>query len=379
MKLNTTTMTSLIGAGLILAQAASAETSLNAGSGVGETSSFHWVFEQMAAKATAEGVNVEVFGAELLGLGEIPQGVTDGVVDIGLVVTPYFPAEFSEINLAANASMLATSGKPTKWPGPVAGLAITDYVLNSADSLNQMKERNHVFLGTGAGIPYWLLCNGSRIESIADLKGKKIRATANFGRWAEKMGATAISIGAGDVYEALAQGVVDCTAMETVQLTNFSLADVVTSVTAGVPGGIFNGLGVNVNRETWQSLSVDERNALFEAAIESHAAYTWEFNQIGRKNWDRLEEWGIEAVQADDELLEATNAFVESDLAVVQSQFTEKYGVSNVVEKLAKIAELTEYYKGVVADVETNDREVWAQIFRDEIFSKIDKSTYGMN
>ncbi len=45
-----------------------------------------------------------------------------------------------------------------------------------------------MFLGTGAGIPYWLLCNGSRIESIADLKGKKIRATANFGRWAEKMG-----------------------------------------------------------------------------------------------------------------------------------------------------------------------------------------------
>ncbi len=39
MKLNTTTMTSLIGAGLIPVRAASAETSLNAGSGVGETSS----------------------------------------------------------------------------------------------------------------------------------------------------------------------------------------------------------------------------------------------------------------------------------------------------------------------------------------------------
>ena len=378
MNLNTV-MKALVGAGLLTAQSAIAETSLNAGSGVGETSSFHWVFEQMAAKATSEGVKVQVFGAELLGLGEIPQGVTDGVIDIGLVVTPYFPAEFSEINLAANASMLATSGKPTKWPGPVAGLAITDYVLNSADSLNQMKQRNQVFLGTGAGIPYWLLCNKTRIESMADLEGKKIRATANFGRWAESMGATAVSIGAGDVYEALAQGVVDCTAMETVQLTNFSLADVVTSVTAGVPGGIFNGLGVNVNRDTWQSLSAEERDALFNAAIESHAAYTWEFNRIGRENWERLEEWGIEGVQADDALLAATNAFVQSDLAVVQSQFTDKYGVADVEEKLAKIAELTEHYKDVVANVETNDRETWAKIFRDEIFSKLDKSTYGLD
>lgn len=370
----------LLGASLLAAQGAAAETSLNAASGVGETSSFHWVFEQMAAKAGDEGVNVKVFGAELLSLGEIPQGVTDGVVDIGLVVTPYFPAEFSEINLAANASMLATSGTPTEWPGPVAGLAITEYMLfHCPDCQEQMKERNQVFMGTGAGMPYWLLCNNTRIESQADLKGKKIRATANFGRWAEEMGATAVSIGANDVYEALAQGVVDCTAMETVQLTNFSLADVVTSVTAGVPGGIFNGLGVNINRDTWQSLNQADKDAMFEAAIESHAAYTWEFNRIGLENWEKLDEWGIEGVMADDALIEATNAFVQSDLEVVNSQFVEKYGVSGVSAKLAKIAELTEKYKGVVAGVESNERETWAQIFRDEIFSKIDKTTYGMN
>ncbi len=48
-------------------------------------------------------------------------------------------------------------------------------------------------------------------------------------------------------------------------------------------------------------LSVDERNALFEAAIESHAAYTWEFQPDWSQELGPLEEWGIEAVQADDE------------------------------------------------------------------------------
>ncbi len=48
----------------------------------------------MAAKATAEGVNVEVFGAELLGLGEIPQGVTDGGRRHRSSRHPLLPAEF---------------------------------------------------------------------------------------------------------------------------------------------------------------------------------------------------------------------------------------------------------------------------------------------
>ena len=57
---------------------------------------------------------LKVYELSLLDLKETPPGVRDGLADAGYVLTPYYPAEFSESNLPANMSMLATVGTPTK-------------------------------------------------------------------------------------------------------------------------------------------------------------------------------------------------------------------------------------------------------------------------
>ena len=56
----------------------------------------------------------EVFSMNLLSLQETAPGVRDGITDIGYVLTPYLPAEFSEINLAADMKLLVA--KCTRAP-----------------------------------------------------------------------------------------------------------------------------------------------------------------------------------------------------------------------------------------------------------------------
>ena len=59
-----------------------------------------------AIEATTD-LEVKVFALSLLSLSEIPGGVRDGLADTGFTLFPYFPAEYSEMNLPADLSLLA--------------------------------------------------------------------------------------------------------------------------------------------------------------------------------------------------------------------------------------------------------------------------------
>ena len=61
----------------------------------------------------------------------------------------------------------------------------------------------------------------------------------------------------------------------------------------------------------------------------------------------------------------------------IAAQFTKDYGLKNVDPKIAKITELIEKWKGLTADI-ADDPEALTKLYWDEIFSKIDPSTFGM-
>ncbi|MDF1720288.1 MAG: C4-dicarboxylate TRAP transporter substrate-binding protein [Minwuia sp.] len=330
-------------------------------------------------EATSD-LKVKVFSMSLLNLKETPPGIRDGIADMGYVLPPYYPAEFAELNLAANLSMLSTTGKQIESPGTAMGAAMTEYAfLHCPECLVEQKRQNQVYLGTGASPTYILHCT-TPIRSMADLERKKYRSgAANFGRWAEAVGGTKVSVPGNDIYEAMAQGVVDCAMVSATELSNLQLFDVTKYITTRIPGGVFAGVATNsINRDVWGELTDDQRKAIFKASAQSSADLTWKYYADAMRNLNDAPGKGIEVIEPTAEMLKMSEEFVKSDLAVISEQFANDYGLENVDAKIAKISELVEKYKGLTAGM-ADDPDALADLYWNEIMSKVDLSTYGRN
>lgn len=357
-----------------------AAKSLNAAVGVGPKNSITLTMQSFADYIGEHSdVDVKVFSMSLLDLKETPPGLRDGVADIGFVLTPYYPAEFAETNLAANLGMLSTKGTQVDSPGAAIAGALSEYVFNCPECLVDYKKQNQVYLGSGIGSTYMMLCT-SPVRTLEDLKGKKFRTgAANFARWAEHFGGVAVSLPGNDQYEGMSQGVIDCTMASATELTNYSLYDVTKFITVGIPGGNFAGVATNnVNASVWKDLTDKEREVFLQASARSAAELTWRYYSDSNRDLEASPGKGIEVLAPTDEVKAASDAFVEADLGFVEKQFAEDYGIENAGTKIAEFSRLVEKWKGLTADI-GDDQEALAKIYWDEIFSKIDPATYAMN
>ncbi|MEO1988813.1 MAG: C4-dicarboxylate TRAP transporter substrate-binding protein [Martelella sp.] len=333
--------------------------------------------ERLKAETDLE---LKIYELSLLDLKETPPGVRDGLADAGYILTTYYPAEFSETNLPVNMSMLATVGTPTKSSGAVMAGVMSEYVMLHCDKCEQQySAQNQLFLGAIGTPEYVQLCT-TPIRSVEDLKGKKMRSSVDaMGRWAESFGATKVSIPANDVYEAMSQGVVDCTMISAAELGNLQLFDVTKYITLGLPGGSFAGVGsLNVNLDTWRSLSAEQRAEMLRLAPFNSAAITVNYHHASMDDIEQARANGTEIIERPVDMATATEAFVNDDATVIKASFADDYGLQNVDEKYELIVGLIEKWKALTADVYA-DKDAMAELLWNEVFSKVDAATYGMN
>ncbi len=332
-------------------------------------------------KLSSEGdVALKVFELSLLNLKETAPGVRDGLADAGYVITAYYPAEFSETNLPVEMSMLSSIGTPTESTGAVMTGVISEYVmLHCPECQVQFKRENQVFLGAIGTSEYVNLCT-TPIRSATDLKGKKMRsALAGMGRWAENFGATKVSLPANDIYEAMSQGVVDCTMISAPELGNLQLFDVTKYITTGVPGGSFAGVGaLNVNLDTWRDLSAENRARLIAMASYNSSYVTVNYSDNATTDLAKAKEAGIEIIPAPQDLRDATEAFVLQDVELIKTNFANDYGLKNVDEKVETIKGLIEKWKGLTKGIHS-DKDALAKVYHDEVFSKVPADSYFMD
>ncbi|WP_137389659.1 C4-dicarboxylate TRAP transporter substrate-binding protein [Rhodoligotrophos defluvii] len=319
-------------------------------------------------------------GGALTSLTETSPAIRDGVVDMGTVNPPYYLAEFPNSNLVANLSMLATAGEAVKAPGPVMVGATMEYIFfNCEDCQRDYEQQGQVYLGSLSTSTFDLLCS-KPIRSVADVRGKRLRSgAANFGRWAEHFGGVQVQLPGGEIYESLSQGVVDCTMQSVSDMTGYQLKEVAKFATLGFLGGVFSGIDPhNININTWRSLTDEQRRVLLDASARGVAAATQNFYKVAKDNVDNASELKIEIIPATDEMVAANQKFVEEDMKVIERQFSEEYGVKDTKAKIEKIRALINRWKGLLANWDGKEESL-AKLFSDEIFSKIDESTYGMN
>lgn len=324
-------------------------------------------------------MEIKVYSMSLLSMKETSPGLRDGLADIGFVLPVYYPAEFAESNLVANLSMLSTAGNRVESPGAVMTGAMTEYILKCPECMAEYATQRQVYMGSMSSADYVLLCN-KPVSTIADLKGKKLRSgSPNFSRWAEKFGAIAVSMSGNDQYEALGQGVIDCTMAAISELSNNSLADVTKYVTMQVPGGVFSGAATaNFNVDAWRGLKEADRLVILQGMARMQADMTLGYYGLAKQDIVDAPGMGVTLLEPDADLLAETDAFVRDDIKIIEQQFATDYGVKNTAAKVAEITALVEKWKGLTADA-AGSTDALAKIYWDEIYSKIDPKTFGMN
>lgn len=329
--------------------------------------------------ARTSDLKAEVFSMSLLSFAETAAGIRDGITDAGYVLTPYFPAEFSETNMVADMTLLVRNG--TKAPALAMAAAVTEYVmLACADCVDEYEVQNQLFLGGAASTEYSMVCK-KPISSLADLKGISVRSGAGvFGRWTEHFGGVKVSIPGSEMYEALSQGVVDCTLSGLADVTSFQLMDVAKHITLNAPGGVFGGAAsININLDLWRELTPEQRKTMLEAGSLMTAASAVIYTTEGVASEAQIRAAGVTISPTPADIDEATNAFIATDIVELQRQFTELYGVQNAAAKIATMTALIEKWKGLVNGIDSTDIEAFRGLLVAEVYSKVDPEAYGMN
>ncbi|MGQ7845226.1 TRAP transporter substrate-binding protein [Granulosicoccus sp. 3-233] len=187
-----------------------------------------------------------------------------GVFDVGMTVADY-----------------AVSDSPA-----LEGLDVP-LIANDADAAKAMVEAarpmvddiykdvfNAKVLGIAPYPPQVVFCN-AEIANLADLKGKKIRASGRMtGKLLEALGAEAVNVGFGEVPGALQRGVVDCAVTGAGSGYSAGWWEVSTHLLP-IPLGGWDPVVTAMNLDKWNSLSPEEQTLIADQVAAELEAPAW--------------------------------------------------------------------------------------------------------
>ena len=151
----------------------------------------------------------------------------------------------------------------------------------------------------------------------------------------------------------------------------------VTDVTMGVPGGTFGGVGINMNADTWRSLSEEQRTSVLYGAAQAAAETVMLYYEDHVEALRRINESSsITLHEPDEELVKATRNFIKQDLKTVAAHYQEQYGIDDAKSRMESFRETLSEWVANVEGIET--REQLSELYWEEVFSKVDTSSYSL-
>ncbi|MBO6834638.1 MAG: C4-dicarboxylate TRAP transporter substrate-binding protein [Alphaproteobacteria bacterium] len=333
-------------------------------------------FAERVKERTDGDISFDVFlGGVLLGGRASLSGTGDGVAQVAYHAGTYTPSDLPITNLISELAFLTDN---------FYALAAASTIMSfTHPALIEEYKKNGVVFGGGYGTPiYYLICN-KPIRNAADLEGKRLRMPGGiWDRWASAMGAVSVNVPSSEIYTGLDRGTLDCGVNPLDSLLSRSYWDVAKYVPMIPLGSYYSGPMWAYNIEFWQNRTDEQRAILLEEAGAAFIRSALMYLDNSQKAIDQGEsEHGMEFIQVDPALMEKHVNFVASDSAALVSMAQEQYGVS---EELA--VDLIDTFKAIVAEwekklegVEMTDKDTLTKLFVEDIYKKVDVSTFGMN
>jgi len=197
------------------------------------------------------------WGGALLKYSAIMDGVSAGAADLGTVLSAYQPQKLRALSIG---------DLPLASSDPWVGLhAMYDLMTTNDQLKGALAEHDLVYLGNFTTTSVQFECTeGNEIRTVADLKGKRIRASATYAKILNDLGANMINMTYSEIYQALDSGLADCSAGYFYAMRAFKTPEVTSTVTR-VDWGQIMGFAIAINRNVWDDLTLEQQK-IFRSA-----------------------------------------------------------------------------------------------------------------
>ncbi len=201
------------------------------------------------------------WGGAMFDYTTVGDGVSSGSVDLGSVAGAYNPRKLKAI----------TIGDLTlaEYADPWVGMRAMYELMTTNQAIQDMLAKENLVYITGfssTGIQFE--CGGKNvIRTVEDIKGKRIRAISNWIPVLKGLGANIVNLGAGEIYQALDTGLLDCSASYIYSIRTLKTHEVINSLTIA-DWGQFSGFVMAMNLDTWNDLTEKQQKILRQAGSE---------------------------------------------------------------------------------------------------------------
>tara|TARA_R110002111_G_scaffold262444_2_gene338548 strand:- start:23179 stop:24195 length:1017 start_codon:yes stop_codon:yes gene_type:complete len=197
------------------------------------------------------------WGGALLDYKSVTNGVAAGTADMGTMLAAYDPQKLRS---------LAIGDLPTQYSDPWVGMrAMHELMSTNKDMQKLLAELNFVYLTGYSSTGVQFECAGeNKIRTVADIKGKRMRAAGNYAKILDDLGANMVSLNISDAYQAYDTGLIDCGASYFYTIRAFKTFEVADNYTVANWGQLL-GFATLMNRDVWGDLSQEQQAVLLEA------------------------------------------------------------------------------------------------------------------
>lgn len=212
-------------------------------------------FADRVAELSKDEVKVKIYSGGELGPGPKEQynRVIDGVAELVFTLPGYTASHFPRTLLM-------------ELPGVITQEGGTKAVWDNVSFIeNEFKRTKLIGLWSNAEN---VLFSNTPIRSIKDVAGLKIRVPSkNAGALVESWGASAVSLPAPAIYNALQTGVIDAAFIDATAVFSFKIGEAAKYATVGMASSI-SPFAILMNRDSFEALSADQKVAIEQAGRE---------------------------------------------------------------------------------------------------------------
>ena len=217
------------------------------------------VVKRVKAQTGHDLVFTEAYGGAVAKLPEVLEATRSGLLDFGLISTPFEPRNLFLQNYAYHV--------PFGESDPVKAGQIARQLYEEIPELKtSLRAHNQEVLSVFASSDYNIITK-KKVDKASDLNGVKLMAAGANATWLSGTGAIPVQSGLPEAYNALQTGVYEGVLMHFAGMKGFKLYEPAKFVAVVN----FGSLPINmmtVNRKTWQALPQNVRSIIAEVALE---------------------------------------------------------------------------------------------------------------
>lgn len=204
-------------------------------------------------------------GGQLADAKATYQAAADGLIQAGLGISTYVPS------LAPSATLIYSTVIFGNDTVAATGAALETLTLHCPSCIAEFTKANLVPLSGWTTSAYMLACRDP-VKSLADLKGKRVRATGGSAELMSMAGAVPIAATLPEAVNLLQRGGVDCQLGVNTWLKIFGYADFAKYLTDYPLGITGPAIGLLMNRDTWNKFTPEEKKIHLHYAAQISAS-----------------------------------------------------------------------------------------------------------